>query len=354
MKGNIFYKSKQGFGSLFMVKIPLNLGATASRISFIVDDEAIYKDLSLTKAPSAIVTKVMYYGSPENHEYFMKTIQRDELLLECNPNMNNPQKVRETVISYDLIIIDLRYFFLAQVLELANLTMPKTSERLDSGPGGPGSQKDMPLRMIVVNNPPLSSFRAEDEEYTFGRFKHLKICRTYDKAIEEVLECHQKKLKAFRNHVGVLIVDDDVFNLKIMSTFLKQDGYQTYTAKNGEEGYDAFVENYSKIKFLLIDDEMPFCDGLTCTKFIKKFWKELYPKASDDKESSSGTEEHLVIIGLTTDADEVRKQKCIKAGMEIVLQKPLKMGNLLALISKIALSQKSAAAVVAAMAAGQL
>jgi CheY-like chemotaxis protein len=71
---------------------------------------------------------------------------------------------------------------------------------------------------------------------------------------------------------------------------------------------------------ILMDWEMPVCDGLRATKRIREI---------ETKQSS----EHNVIIGVTANARAEQIAIAVKAGMDTVMPKPFRVAELLAKIS---------------------
>ena len=69
----------------------------------------------------------------------------------------------------------------------------------------------------------------------------------------------------------LLIVDDDVFMLDVLSDFLAQDGYRILTAQTAAEGFDILARN--KVHVILCDQCMPQMSG---TEFMERV-KNLCP-----------------------------------------------------------------------------
>ena len=115
-------------------------------------------------------------------------------------------------------------------------------------------------------------------------------------------------------NIKVLLVDDDVINLKLASKMLEPTGCKISIANNGQEAVDkAQAEKYDVI---LMDMQMPVMDGLEATKALRK-------KGIDTP-----------IIALTANAFESDRDECIEAGMNDYLSKPLKRALVIESISK--------------------
>jgi hypothetical protein len=113
----------------------------------------------------------------------------------------------------------------------------------------------------------------------------------------------EKELKGVR----VILAEDNLVNQKITVKMLEKKDMVVKTAVNGEE----VVEIWDKEDYdiILMDCQMPEMDGFEATKAIR------------DKENES--DRHIPIIALTARAMHEDKQKCIDAGMDGYVAKPI-------------------------------
>ncbi|KPF62802.1 histidine kinase [Porphyrobacter sp. AAP60] len=118
----------------------------------------------------------------------------------------------------------------------------------------------------------------------------------------------------------ILIVEDDVRNVYSLTSILEPRGALTRIARNGQEALDALTEASADpakaIDLVLMDVMMPVMDGLTAASAIRAEprWKK------------------LPIIMLTAKAMPDDQQKCIEAGANDYMAKPLDVDKLLSLI----------------------
>jgi signal transduction histidine kinase/DNA-binding response OmpR family regulator len=110
----------------------------------------------------------------------------------------------------------------------------------------------------------------------------------------------------------VLVVEDIEVNQKVVLNQLKLLGYGTDCVNNGQEALDRLLVQLPDI--ILMDCQMPVMDGYQATQAIR------------DREH--GTDRHTVIIGLTAYAMVGDRQKCLTAGMDDYLTKPVSMEKL--------------------------
>ncbi|MBT5830990.1 MAG: response regulator [Candidatus Latescibacteria bacterium] len=103
----------------------------------------------------------------------------------------------------------------------------------------------------------------------------------------------------------VLLVEDNELNQQVALELLAQAGFETELAENGEIG----VEKVKQLHFdaVLMDMQMPVMDGETATREIRK----------DDRFND------LPILAMTANAMEGDREKCIEAGMNDHIAKPI-------------------------------
>jgi len=111
----------------------------------------------------------------------------------------------------------------------------------------------------------------------------------------------------------VLLVDDNAINLKVAVRMLQQLGYQPETAVNGREALDAL--DRQAFDFIFMDVMMPELDGLEATRLIRK-----RQMGGDQLNYSS----RIIIVAMTAHAMQGDREKCIAAGMDDYLAKPVR------------------------------
>lgn len=104
----------------------------------------------------------------------------------------------------------------------------------------------------------------------------------------------------------VLVVDDNEINRRVAVQLLKRRGYHAETASNGNKALKLL--NHQPVDLVLMDINMPVMDGFEATARIR---------ASEP----AGT--HLPIIAMTADADANTRARCLEAGMDDFVSKPI-------------------------------
>lgn len=128
---------------------------------------------------------------------------------------------------------------------------------------------------------------------------------------------HMIKEYKFDSRAKILIVEDCDLNCKFILKILKNSGLVFDLANNGEEALQAFKSK--KYDLILMDCQMPIMDGYTTTREIRKFEGDL---------------RHTPIIALTASAFRADMERCLEAGMDDYLSKPINVDDLMSKISK--------------------
>lgn len=139
-----------------------------------------------------------------------------------------------------------------------------------------------------------------------------------DEEVEPINEDENRLSKTdFNNKLKILIVEDDKVSQLFLSALLKKRNIEILTANNGEEALKIAKDNF--VDLILMDIQMPIMDGLTATKEIRL------------EESSR---KRIPIIALTAYASIADRDKCLEAGIDDYLAKPIDVMMLNYLIDK--------------------
>jgi CheY-like chemotaxis protein len=112
----------------------------------------------------------------------------------------------------------------------------------------------------------------------------------------------------------ILLVEDNPVNQMVAQSMVSKMGYEVVIANNGQEAVDAIKSE--DIDLVLMDCHMPVMDGFEATEQIRN---HLNGKT-------------LPIIAMTADASISDRDRCINAGMDDHLPKPIKIDVLRAAI----------------------
>lgn len=121
-----------------------------------------------------------------------------------------------------------------------------------------------------------------------------------------------------RQHFKLLLAEDNPINQKVILKILSSAGFHANSAINGSEALEEYIKN--DYDLILMDVQMPEMDGLEVTSHIRKMNK---PKKD------------VPIIAITAHALIGDREKCLKAGMNEYISKPIRSFELLRLIDKL-------------------
>jgi len=151
----------------------------------------------------------------------------------------------------------------------------------------------------------------------------IKLSSLFDN-IENNIILYDKieSIKSANRICKILIIDDNMINLKLMREIIKKLGHKPYLLDAGREVKDILAKD--KMDMIFVDQHMPDIDGDEVIKLIK------------EDELSKDT----VIYGLTGSTDKEITDKMIDAGAISVLTKPIHIDTIVKAIERLILSDK--------------
>lgn len=115
----------------------------------------------------------------------------------------------------------------------------------------------------------------------------------------------------------ILVAEDYFVNQEVTQDILELMDFTVDIAENGREALEKYEQNHYDA--ILMDIQMPELDGYQATKEIRK------------KENG---EKHIPIIALTANALSGDREKCLEAGMDDYISKPIEAVKLEAILKK--------------------
>ncbi len=191
------------------------------------------------------------------------------------------------------------------------------------------SEKQLPMIMLSsIDQPKL----AESSKGTFQAFltKPVKQSLLYNTLLEVLSKTKPKQIKdvspkktvldetlAQRLPLRILLAEDNAINQKLALRILSKMGYKADLAANGIEVLNALERQ--KYDLIFMDVQMPELDGLEATRRIV----QNYPK-----------NQRPVIIAMTANAMQGDKEKCLMAGMDDYISKPINLMEIQAVLER--------------------
>ena len=133
----------------------------------------------------------------------------------------------------------------------------------------------------------------------------------------------------------ILLAEDNITNQKVALNTLNKFGYSADVVKNGKEA----VEALKKIPYdiVLMDCQMPEMDGYAATDEIRKWEKMLKDGSADGSDSNlepASRSKRVPIIAMTAHALKGDREKCLNAGMDDYIAKPIHPKKLCDVVEK--------------------
>ena len=186
------------------------------------------------------------------------------------------------------------------------------------------TKDQFPLIMLtsVGFNTEAEELRKLFSSYVNKPIKHSQLAEMLLKVIEppkvEIVNTspvNNKLTEISRNYpFQILVAEDNLINQKLIRNVFELLGYKTDIAANGLEALEALKrKNYTLI---FMDIQMPEMNGYEATGIIVERRKEDRP----------------IIIAMTANAMQGDREKCIEAGMDDYITKPIRVDNLIKMI----------------------
>jgi CheY-like chemotaxis protein len=116
----------------------------------------------------------------------------------------------------------------------------------------------------------------------------------------------------------ILVAEDNMINQRLVTALLEKAGHRVTLAGNGDEALSRWRESHFDL--ILMDVQMPETDGFEATRQIRH------------REQGSGT--HVPIVATTAHAMMGDRDRCLQAGMDEYLSKPIDRQELLEVLAR--------------------
>jgi len=135
---------------------------------------------------------------------------------------------------------------------------------------------------------------------------------------KQTIVLSEELLMKIRSQFNILLAEDNLINQKVSLRILQASGYKASAVSNGADAIKAVEEG--DFDLVLMDIQMPQVDGFAATEKIRNF--------EDDKRD-------IPIIALTAHAMMGYREKCLKAGFNEYLSKPIASKDMFTMIDEL-------------------
>ena len=141
---------------------------------------------------------------------------------------------------------------------------------------------------------------------------------------------------------NILVVEDVAMNQLLVKTLLEKDGHKVTLASDGVEALKCLLDK--GVDLIFMDIQMPNMDGVTATEVIRaceRGDRESIPREADFGQVSLDLlmerlkDAHIPIVAMTAHAFTEDRKRCLQAGMDGYLSKPIDLGKVRQSIAQI-------------------
>ena len=369
MNGRINVSSELGVGSTFGFTVPLSQDEAHKTPSYdtsvmsdkhvlIVDDIAVNRQILSQQAISFGMRVTSCESGPDAIErlqaanerddkfdliltdYLMPVVDGNELAskISANPDFGNPPIIMlsscdQPISSEEFSKIGIQNFLMKPVREaLLAKTITSTLSAHEATQGAqvatlkeqdvmPSEQQDAAVTEQDVT-PTEHDDTLTEHETTIIAFNENQP------AIEETVKMPEPS-NSPKTKIEILVAEDFELNQDVVRLMLIDSDFDPIFANNGQQAVEMFKAEPDRFALVLMDVSMPVMDGYEATGHINAF-------------NEANQRAHTPVIALTGHALKYDRDKCLDAGMDDYLSKPVKQDKLIAALKKYYSASKSA------------
>lgn len=294
MDGTILAESVPGRGSAFTLQLDLE----------VVDDSPV-----VALADTVSLRRVLVVDDNETNCRLMQGIF-DYLGISCTTCISGPDAlaiITETIKQrrqFDLIITD------HQMPVMDGITLVREIKKLSHNAADP--------IILMLSSLEKTMLQQEAENIGINKFlsKPVKLNDLItllsgffeNRSVIKPARVPTNHIFRFLHNAEVLVAEDNIMNMALITEVLTNMGLRVLQAANGEEAIHCLIHNDPAL--ILMDLNMPVLDGLDTTLRIR---------------SLVTSKKDIPIIALTADAMKEDKDRCLQAGMNDFISKPFRL-----------------------------
>ncbi len=310
MEGRIWAESEPGEGSSFHFVLPFEV-ARAEQVT-------TEREPTVTMALQRHRVLVVETGKSKTSESLRDVLRGWNVAATSVPTDRDASEsvsaaAGDPTRAFDLVVIDAQTHHLDGFLVAARLRDPKHT-----------ATTDLPIILLTAAGQRGDAARCRELEidaYLTRPVERSELLQALQVVIQRPREerdalITRHELRELRPQLRVLLVEDNAVNQRLAQRMLEKGGYWVELAANGVDAVEMFQNREYDI--VLMDVQMPEMDGHQATARIR--------------ELEEGTGEHIPIVAMTAHAMKGDRERCLEAGMDDYLAKPIRSDALYAVL----------------------
>jgi CheY-like chemotaxis protein len=330
MGGKIWVESESGRGSSFHFTARLALADANAE----AQPELQGAHSTAPAAPAAPAFKIMVV---DDHAASREFLQRILVAWGMSPFVatSAEQALPELLnaafddVAYDVVVLDAQMpgmdgYQLVEALNRAELLSPPNILLLTSAYAGEDTQRC--IKLGIAHRLPKPVFAGEVRQALLqiaGTIVEQATGNATDRAAEKARAGSGSiAQKPASRNLNILLVEDNTINQQLALIWLEEAGHTVTICDDGQQALDMLER--TSFDLVLMDMQMPVMDGIEATSRIRA--------RETTANTATGSRRHLPIIAMTANVMAADRERCIAAGMDGYVSKPVQPDKLFAAI----------------------